>query len=188
MNDDVDPPAFRPSRMRVAVTALERESLDPATPSQQPQSDTTFGTLLHRLFQFAHQLDDPTDRAALAALAARGLRTDELAAIDDVPRAASMAADGYLSAQNRPDIVEAFNGVERLYEVPFSLLITDGETDRIVRGTIDCLVRKEDGSITVVELKTGAPRAAHQRQLDVYVRAAQALCGVDRVTGALLYL
>jgi ATP-dependent exoDNAse (exonuclease V) beta subunit len=69
------------------------------------------------------------------------------------------------------------------YEVPFSWRAGDV----ILRGTIDCLVEGDDGSITVIEFKTGAVRETHERQLDIYLRAARALYPQTRVEGALIY-
>ena len=57
----------------------------------------------------------------------------------------------------------------------------------MLRGTIDCLVRADDGSVTVVEFKTGRPRASHQSQLDIYVEAVRALVPDASVTGRLVY-
>jgi RecB family endonuclease NucS len=87
--------------------------------------------------------------------------------------------------------------------VPFSMLLAGEGPSRIVRGTIDCLVRHADGRITVVEFKTGRARDAHVRQLDLYVRAARASRNLDErelhgsaaidreladVTGVLVYV
>ena len=50
-------------------------------------------------------------------------------------------------------------------------------------------VQKPDGSILVVEFKTGRVRPIHQRQLDLYVAAARQLHpDVPSVGGTLLYL
>jgi RecB family endonuclease NucS len=76
------------------------------------------------------------------------------------------------------------SGQARFFEVPFSLR----DTSRIVRGTIDCLVQKDDG-LMVLELKTGRARPTHQLQLELYVRAARQLHGNGvPVSGLLLYL
>lgn len=56
------------------------------------------------------------------------------------------------------------------------------------RGTIDCLVRDTDGRITVLEFKTGRPRAEHARQLDVYVTAARAMFPEAAVDGRVVYV
>ena len=74
-----------------------------------------------------------------------------------------------------------------MFELPFSA--TSDGTGPIVRGTIDCLVQKPDGSILVVEFKTGRIRPIHQRQLDLYVAAARQLHpDAPAVAGTLLYL
>jgi RecB family endonuclease NucS len=83
--------------------------------------------------------------------------------------------------------VAALAGSARFFEVPFATTATPGEP--VVRGTIDCLVRKADGGLLVVEFKTGRRRPIHQRQLDLYVEAARRLePGATDVRGALLYL
>ena len=80
------------------------------------------------------------------------------------------------------------------YELPFSLrLATAGEGGTpgppvVVRGSIDCLARRPDGTITVLELKTGRRRDWHQHQLDLYVRAARCLFPGVAVSGRLVYL
>ena len=43
-------------------------------------------------------------------------------------------------------------------------------TARIVRGSIDCVLKRADGSIEVLEFKTRPPTPAHQTQLDIYCR------------------
>ena len=52
---------------------------------------------------------------------------------------------------------------------------------------IDSIVQAPDGSLTVVEFKTGTARSADQAQLDLYVRAARALFPAARVAGRLIY-
>ena len=39
----------------------------------------------------------------------------------------------------------------------------------MLRGRIDCPMERPDGSIVVVEFKTGKPRDDHRRQLELYV-------------------
>ena len=57
------------------------------------------------------------------------------------------------------------------HEVPFSFF-ADG---CIVRGAIDCLIRQADGSVRILEFKTGRRRDEHQRQAELYRRAAAAV-------------
>ena len=79
---------------------------------------------------------------------------------------------------------------ECLFEVPFSLVATDElgtRPIRVLRGAIDCLVRRRDGRVTVVDFKIGAPQEEHRTQLGHYVRAAQLFCGTTAVEGLLAY-
>jgi ATP-dependent exoDNAse (exonuclease V) beta subunit len=57
----------------------------------------------------------------------------------------------------------------------------------IVRGTVDCLIQGADGTITVLEFKTGRVRPEHRVQLDVYRRAAAQLFSGARVEALLVY-
>jgi RecB family endonuclease NucS len=58
---------------------------------------------------------------------------------------------------------------------------------QLVHGTIDTLVRDE-GVVTVIEVKTGPRAPAHEHQLALYVEAARALFPPpDQVDGVLVY-
>jgi len=59
---------------------------------------------------------------------------------------------------------------DALHEVPF----TFRNDERIVRGTIDCLIHAGD-RVTILEFKTGRRRAVHDEQVALYRRAAAAL-------------
>jgi ATP-dependent exoDNAse (exonuclease V) beta subunit len=67
--------------------------------------------------------------------------------------------------------------------VPFALSY-DG---RIVRGTIDCLARTGPDEVTVLEFKTGRPRAWHQEQVRIYQKAAQALFPSNQIVAQVVY-
>jgi ATP-dependent helicase/nuclease subunit A len=170
------------SRPRLAATEGSGAQQEPATLSL---SDRLVGVLVHRLFQFDPHVGSPPHAAAGAA-AFRLLTPEERAGMDHHGEAAARAAELWLRARLRPDVVDAFSG-ERRHEVPFSLLL-DGSPPRFVRGVIDCLVRKPDGAWLVVEVKTGRPHPDHQQQLDLYVRAAQRVLQGERVAGVLLYV
>lgn len=86
----------------------------------------------------------------------------------------------------QPEVVQLLERGEPLYEVPFSMLVA-GTPPRILRGRVDCLIRHADGSMTVVEFKTGRPAPGHQAQLDVYVHAVQELFPQAGVVGRLIY-
>ena len=67
------------------------------------------------------------------------------------------------------------SGASRIHQLPFSYRGRRPTRPRVLRGTIDCLIRQPDGSIVVLEFKTGTPSREHVDQLDLYVRAARAL-------------
>ena len=74
---------------------------------------------------------------------------------------------------------------EALFEVPFSVRCASSQT--ILRGTFDCLVKRRDGGVTVLELKTGKRAPEHERQLSTYLTAARALFPGAPVEGKLVY-
>ena len=65
--------------------------------------------------------------------------------------------------------------------------VLDRERGVVVRGVIDCLVMRQDGSVLVVDLKTGRPRPSDQAQLDAYVAFARTLRPGADATGLLVY-
>ena len=118
-----------------------------------------------------------------------GLMTSEERARADWRGLADEAADIYRRAVRRPDVAALFEG-DCLFEVPFTLRRRDPADGGLVfvRGVIDCLYRRPDGRVTVVEVKTGAPRTEHESQLAIYLEAARALFPDRGVDGRLLYL
>ena len=147
-------------------------------------SDRLLGIVIHRLFEHAGAQMDPT---AVRELCHRLLRDEERLTVDSPEMLREKAIEVWSRAHGRPDVAMALSGAERIFEVPFALALEDGRS--IVRGTIDCLVRKKDGAILVVEFKTGRPQPEHQRQLDLYVQAAALLhADAPQVSGVLLYL
>ena len=189
-DDDFPAPASAPARTRMSVSEWIGEGQPPE--GGAAISERVFGILVHRLFAAAGGLTIASGEPAPADLARRLLRDDERLAVADVESVADRAVVAFERARQRPDVQAALDGVDRLYEVPFAMLEDGGRI--VVRGAIDCLVRRADGRLTVVEFKTGRPREAHQRQLDLYVRAARQLrtrpedAGPGDVDGVLLYL
>jgi ATP-dependent helicase/nuclease subunit A len=153
-------------------------------PAEAPR-DPLVGTLVHRLFQHVDLLSDPADRQV--ALARRLLTAAERAEAPDADAAVNDALRIWRAINKRPDVATLLAAGRRFCEIPFSLADPD-LTPLVLRGTIDCLVRKPDGSIAVMEFKTGAPRPVHDRQLDIYVRAARAVFPDSSVEGRLIYL
>jgi len=50
------------------------------------------------------------------------------------------------------------------------------------------VLKRTNGAIEVLEVKTGRPTAAHERQLEIYVAAARALFPDAAVDGRLIYV
>jgi RecB family exonuclease len=166
--------------------------LDPAEDAWRPAAggrsddNTLVGTLVHRLFQFAAELPAHPTMEALGDLAARLIRPEERAMAADADASVARAIDAWTAMRARPGVTELLESGERIHELPFSS-VADGQPGRILRGTIDCLVHRPDGSIVVVEFKTGTPSPSHQAQLDLYVRAVRNMFPASTVTGRVVY-
>jgi ATP-dependent exoDNAse (exonuclease V) beta subunit len=186
--DDFAAPDASAGCPRISVSEFAGEPAEADLSTEAPRSDRLLGVVIHRLFELASHESGSKDAAATRALIERALRADERAVLEDPEAFITAAAEVWMRVRERADVTVAMQGAERLHEVPFSLWTSDGAGARMIRGSIDCLVRREDGRLAVVELKTGRPRSAHQLQLDLYVRAAQALHPGVQVDGVLLYL
>ena len=144
------------------------------------------GTLVHRMVQHCCAREAlSTDE--LVAVARELLRAGERVMLDDEDGVVELAVGAWRRIRERDDVIALFAAGQRLHEVPFSLLVPGTEPALVLRGTIDCLVSKPDGSVTVLEFKTGRRRQFHQRQLDLYVEAARACFPGALVDGVLVY-
>lgn len=175
-----------PVRRAVTRSLLDREGIEPSGYAAPQESQ--LGTLVHRMFQFSESAAAAAERGASTAFARELLRPEERATVEDPDQLAADAAQAWTVMRERQDVLDLMSGGERLYEVPFSMALTSNGETAVLRGTIDCLVRRADGSIAVVEFKTGRPRTLHQSQLDTYVEATEAAFPGSRVEGRLIYL
>jgi ATP-dependent helicase/nuclease subunit A len=175
----------------VASTAAARGGTESAAGSR---GDAVIGTVVHRMFQ-ARVPAGNKDEAARAAR--RLLRPEDRVRIDDEETMIQDAAATYMALASHEEVARILASGSCHYEVPFSVIAEPvaggvlGQADltgrAIVRGTIDCLVRRSDGSVFVLEFKTGRPRPEHQRQLEIYVSAVRAMFSGSDVTGAVIY-
>jgi len=140
------------------------------------------GRLVHRAWQA--DLDAAAGTDALVAQMETLVTDEDRAGADSLAAALATAAGAYSALAARDDVRTLLAGGVRDHEVPFSLRLDEGV---IIRGVIDCLVRSASG-LTVLELKTGGPVPEHEAQLDLYVRAAEALSGGRPVSGRLIYV
>jgi ATP-dependent helicase/nuclease subunit A len=189
--NNLEPLRDREAVERLTVTqAADAEPRDPAIRlARDPDGgfdDRLTGTLVHRLFQHAGDVPGATSDAPIGELAQRLLRPEERVAAVDAGAAVRRAAAVWESMKRQPEVAAVLASGDRIHEVPFSL-VTCGQPARVTRGTIDCLVRRPDGSIVIVEFKTGRPTPSHQAQLDVYVQAACVMYPDVPVSGLLVY-
>ncbi|MPZ20325.1 MAG: AAA family ATPase [Luteitalea sp.] len=170
------------------------------TGSEADSSDVLVGRLVHRLLRFGVS---PAEDATVLAERARSLiEPDERLSTSDTDELVEVAVDLASAIGKRDEVVGALAAGDVYSEVPFAVRArvdnatwsTDTEllagspnpNGWIVRGTIDCLVVGAD-EVSVIEFKTGRSRATDQRQLELYVRAAEAMFPNHQVRGLLVY-
>jgi ATP-dependent exoDNAse (exonuclease V) beta subunit len=153
-------------------------------PRRSPEDDRRIGTIVHRLFQ--RRVDATLDDEALAAEAAALMSPEERVDVADLTALVRAAAGVYRSFRQRPDVAALVDRGTCWYEVPFSFAPPD-RPDDLVRGVVDCLVVEGDGTVTVLEFKTGDPRPEHEIQAAVYAEAMRSAFGVPEVQRRVLY-
>ena len=149
------------------------------------QRRVTAGILIHRLMQ-SNAVLTPVDESA-KAFARRLLTPTERVLVPDVDAIVDEAVSAWRSLRTRKDVADLLSGERILHEVPFSMVTRHSGRSVVLRGVIDCLVQKNDGSILVVEFKTGHPAPFHERQLELYVEAAASMYPGVPVDGRLVY-
>lgn len=172
---------------RVAVTAtLTQPQVENRGNQSVAGRGSLAGTLVHRLFERVGLSGAAsTDSPAIADELARLLKDEESAEAGDAEEVFRQAAEAYTALCASPLLAEALEAGEALFEVPFS--VRPAGSPVILRGTFDCLVRRRDGGVTVLELKTGKPAPEHEQQLSIYLAAARALFPAVPVDGTLIY-
>ncbi len=151
-----------------------------------PPRSATVGILVHRLLQAGvggSRADEPTDPDR----ARRLLTAAERASVERLDELLAEAVNAWQRLRSRKDVVDLLDSGRVLHEVPFSMSVREDTPPVVIRGAIDCLVQRNDGSILVLEFKTGRPHPSHQRQLDFYVEAAKAIYSGARIEGKLIY-
>jgi len=154
-------------------------------PAAEGQQRVTAGILVHRLMQSSAGSENADD--SVKAFARRLLRPGERVLIANVDAIVDEAVSAWRSLRSRKDVAALLSGERILHEVPFSMVTRAQGRPILLRGVIDCLVQRDDGSVLVIEFKTGRPRPSHQRQLDLYVEAAASIYPGVRVEGQLIY-
>ena len=165
----------------LAADGLPRVPAAVTEPGQSSQRDDWAGSSVEAGVLVHRALESGTDD--IERLLIDGERAD----IDDVPSLVARAQHLLQAIHAHPAIVAVFGPeaavVWKRHEVPFSYR----RGAAVIRGTFDCLVERTDGTIEVLEFKTGQPLPEHQHQLDTYVAAARALFPERTVEGRLIY-
>jgi ATP-dependent helicase/nuclease subunit A len=184
-SDRLGPLVEEPVQRR-SVTEWVAEPVDAGGPSRLTPKGITAGVLVHRLLQ-SPPASLPVDANAQLAFARSLLRPTECIDVDRLDAVVAEAVTAWRRLSTRADVSTVLASGRTLHEVPFSLLTRQETGAVILRGTIDCVVQKDDGSFEILEFKTGRPSPSHQRQLDVYVEAVKALFPDAPVVGRLVY-
>jgi ATP-dependent exoDNAse (exonuclease V) beta subunit len=172
---------------RLAVTGLRDDDTGSEPRATANDEALLTGILIHRLFQTGAVLKGLAPDV-LHGRARALLRADESAGIDQLERLIAAAVSAWTRASHRADVRSLLEGERIWYEVPFSMATTAAGAAVILRGSIDLLVQRDDGTFVVVDFKTGRPRSSHQRQLDLYIQAVSGLNPGHAVEGRLVYV
>jgi ATP-dependent exoDNAse (exonuclease V) beta subunit len=176
-----------PARRIASVTALGAAGASRRPRRAVPDTDgheALVGTLVHRLL--ARRLPVETDAARVRALMRDGLRPDESTDVADEDALVGRAAALYSSLRTRAEVVALLGAGDWYTEVPFSYVPPE-RPETLIRGVIDAVVLSPDGTRTVVEFKTGAPRPEHDAQAAIYARALADALGSGPVAVRILY-
>jgi hypothetical protein len=147
------------------------------------------GTLVHRLVH-RYGFDVSAAPAPVMTCAHQLLRAEEASQVGDTSGVVQAATDYYLRLCSRADVRALYDARRAFFEVPFASF----RAGRRTRGLIDCLLGSpaaDDPSklehLTVVELKTGAPRPEHRDQVAAYRDAARSVFPGIAIDTVLVY-
>ena len=112
-------------------------------------------------------------------------KPDLFGEITDSAAVQRVSIDGESTKAQLEETAALSGSGEVLLDVPFSLADPSGA--RVIRGTIDALIRRDDGSIDVAVVQSGTPTPKQEQTLALCVEAAQRLFPGARVNGRFLY-
>ena len=178
-------------RVRLPHVAASRdgsvESPNRALPEESStagKSSRLLGTLVHRLLAL-QQRPEVTQPEEIGRRLREIAQATESVALDENDHALSDAVTLYQSIAGQDEVVQLLQQ-PCIHEVPFSFFLP-GETPRVMRGMVDCLVREDETCVAVVEFKTGKPRDEDRVQLEAYLQAARMFFPDLQVRGRLIY-
>jgi ATP-dependent exoDNAse (exonuclease V) beta subunit len=142
------------------------------------------GTLVHRAFEARVDPRTPVDR--IAAALEDSVRPEERIDVPDLGAVTRAAAQVFAAFRVRPDVAAIFDAGRVEFEVPFSYQ-RPGQPGPITRGIVDAVVVGDDGTVTVVEFKTGTSRPEHDVQAALYAEAFRAVWPGRKLDVKILY-
>lgn len=176
------PVAHVPSARRAVTTEALGGAAASVEASDPRADDLVVGRLVHRLLAVSRR---GRGSAGLEATVRALAGPDDIELLDDEAIASVIRL--HAAVLEDPQLRAWLSRPDTRFEVPVTLRLPDAEgAHALVRGTIDALVTLDD-AIVVIEFKTGARRAWHERQLALYVDAVSALWPGRRVEGRLVY-
>ena len=180
-----------PDSFRVLFERAARETGDAVTWTSESGRDYEFRICRVPPDVSAPAIADPSLRSSPAAddfgYVADSTALERVPVALESGRAESGARDLWRQLEEQADIRELLDGGERIHELPFSFL-DPRDPSRILRGTIDCLVRHADGSVTVLAFAaTGAPSTMADLRLEISVLAVRHMYPGARITGRVVY-
>ena len=183
----LEPSGLIPHPASVAWLPAVSEGLRPAPHTIRTNrhvDERLAGTLVHRMLQ--RQVDPTLDPDRALRDAGALVTVAERVDLADVELTVAEALRLFHAIWRDVGLVSLLTQGALHFEVPFSYFPPD-QPGICLRGAVDCLVRMPDGSIVILEFKTGRQRPEHQAQVDLYVRAMTAAFPGASVTGRLCY-
>jgi ATP-dependent helicase/nuclease subunit A len=162
-------PVVDAGRSRSSVAAVVSSEVSDVPVSGGAESDLVAGLLVHRLLQRFGMTAD-LEPAVVETMVTELIRASGLGD-EEAPRISREAISRFHALRRHPHLQRDYATGEVFHEVPFTLS-ADGQ---MIRGAIDCLIRRPDGSIRVLEFKTGRRREHDALQAEIYRRAAAAV-------------
>ena len=130
-------------------------------------SDLLVGLVVHRLLQRFGMTADVDEHDLMSTVESLLRREGHPESAAD-PEMTGRIVARFDALRGHQELRALYEAGDVFHEVPF----TFSSEGHVVRGAIDCLIRRADGSVRILEFKTGRRRDEHQRQADLYRRAA----------------
>ena len=179
---DFEPVVEEAPRRRSAGAIVARSDFPSSDVREGEASDLLVGLVVHRLLQRFGMTADINDHDLTSTVELLVRRDGDPESVAD-PEITGRIIARFEALRRQQKLRAVYDAGDVFHEVPF----TFSSEGHIVRGAIDCLIRQADGSVCILEFKTGRRREEHQRQAELYRRAAAAVFPEVPVTVDVVY-